>query len=60
MILEKSLHLPSAKLAGRQADVMDNQQRHFAQRTLIEVGGRAVLNTFAPATGGIQPHNKLL
>ncbi|WP_296125680.1 hypothetical protein [Pseudomonas sp. Ga0074129] len=39
---------------------MDNQQRYFGQRPLIEVGGRAVLNTFAPATGGIQPHNKLL
>ena len=37
-VLEEGLHLARGKLRGRQADVVDDQQRDFATRALVEVG----------------------
>src|SRR5690606_23346824 len=58
-ILKKLLHLARTELPGRQADVMDHQQRNLSLRPLIEVRGRTVPDAIAPATGRVQLHNKL-
>src|SRR3989338_3065395 len=59
-VLKKRLHLARAKLPRRQADVMDHQQRNFAQRSLIEVRRWAALDAIAPATGRVQLHKDSL
>src|SRR5690606_15742207 len=59
-VLEELLHLARAELPGRQTDVVDHQQGHFALGTLVEVRRGAVTHAVTPAGGRVQPHCRLL
>lgn len=60
-VLEKLLDTAGAELAGRQADVVNDQQRDLAVRALVEFGVEAMANALAPAGRADQiPHGVTL